>query len=308
MDGFINIRKEAGWTSHDVVARLRRILGLQKIGHAGTLDPPAEGVLLVATGRACRLLEYLGDLSKTYVAEVLFGTETDTQDLEGTVLRRQDVSPEVLASLPAVLERFTGPIEQHPPMYSAVKVGGQRLYRLAREGKTVERPVRTVQIHRAGVLRAPWCSGDGQWRTLLEIHCSSGTYVRTLCQDVCRAMGTIGVLSYLVRSRVGTQHINRSYPLARVEETVARGDRGFLLSMESLLVAETGMPRWQVPETAQEAIRQGRSLVLAQTGGTGPLPPPGRPCLLADRTGQLLAVAVADAQEPGRVRMKKVLI
>ncbi len=307
MDGFINVRKEAGWTSHDVVARLRRILGIRKIGHAGTLDPQAEGVLLVAVGRACRLLEYIGDLPKSYVAEVLFGVETDTQDLEGAVLQQQDVSPGTLERLPRVLERYTGTIEQCPPMYSAVKVDGQRLYRLARQGKSVERPVRTVRIHQARVLRDPWCSADGRWRTLLEVDCSAGTYIRTYCQDISRAMGTIGVMSYLVRTRIGTQHINRGFALARVEEMAARGDHGFLLSMGVFLDRETGMPRVQVADADLECVRQGRPLAWPEADGEG-VPAAGGPCLLVDRTGRILAVAVSDAEDLSRLRMKKVLI
>ena len=189
----MTIYKEAGYTSSDVVARLRGILHMRKIGHTGTLDPDAEGVLPVCLGKGTKLCELIADRDKEYVAVLRLGTVTDTQDMSGTVLRSipdeeviKRVTPEALEEAAA---KFRGPIRQVPPMYSAVKIGGKRLYELARQGRTVERPAREVTIYELEIINAALPL------VTLRVRCSKGTYIRTLCQDLGEELGTGGAMA-----------------------------------------------------------------------------------------------------------------
>jgi tRNA pseudouridine55 synthase len=197
--GLVVVDKEAGWTSHDVVARCRRIFEQRRVGHAGTLDPDATGVLLVGLGRATRLLRFLTALPKSYRAEVVLGTATSTLDGSGEVTGTWDMGGVGLAEVQAAAASLTGPIEQVPPMVSALKVGGRRLHALAREGIEVERAPRPVTVHRFEVSagRTP-----GVFR--LEVECSSGTYVRVLAADLGSALGGGAHLRNLRRTRIGS--------------------------------------------------------------------------------------------------------
>ena len=197
-DGVINVYKEKGFTSHDVVAKLRGILRQKKIGHTGTLDPDAEGVLPVCLGKGTKLCDMLTDKTKAYRAVLLLGQETDTQDAGGQVLRR--CSPEMLASLTEEKVRegvmsFVGPYDQIPPMYSALKVNGQKLCDLARAGKTVERKARPVEIFSIVIeeISLP--------RVTMAVECSKGTYIRTLCSDIGEKLGTGGCMERRTCSR-----------------------------------------------------------------------------------------------------------
>lgn len=196
MNGILVIDKPQGWTSHDVVAKLRGIYREKRIGHSGTLDPMATGVLVVFLGRATRAVERFEHDEKEYEAGLLLGTVTNTQDTTGQVLETHPAEvPE--AQLRAVLERFTGPQTQIPPMYSAVKIGGRKLYELARKGQDVERKPRAITIHELELL-----SYDGQ-EARLRVRCSKGTYIRTLCHDIGAALGCGGCMSALRRTRAG---------------------------------------------------------------------------------------------------------
>ena len=177
-DGIINVYKEKGYTSHDVVAKMRGILGQKKVGHTGTLDPEAEGVLLVCAGKGTRLCDMLTDTDKTYRAVLLLGVETDTEDMTGTVLRTADVSGLTEEEVKKAVLSFVGEYEQVPPMYSALKVNGKRLYELAREGKTIERKSRRIQIHGIEIesVKLP--------EVVFSVSCSKGTYIRSLCRDI----------------------------------------------------------------------------------------------------------------------------
>lgn len=183
-DGLVVVDKDAGWTSHDVVAKSRGLLGTRKVGHSGTLDPDATGVLLLGIGRVTRLLKYLTALPKTYTCEIVFGTETSTLDAAGEVTATHDMSGLTFAQVEAAVPQLTGDIMQIPPMVSAVKIDGKRLHQLAREGIEVERAPRPVTIHRFTV--AP--TNDPLVVTA-EVECSSGTYVRTLAADLGHALG-----------------------------------------------------------------------------------------------------------------------
>ena len=196
MDGVLNIRKEKGYTSFDVVAKLRGILHMKKIGHTGTLDPEAEGVLPVVLGKATKLVDLLTDKQKTYEALLHLGLETDTQDMTGTVLceKSVEVSEE---DVEAVIREFVGEYQQIPPMYSALKVDGKKLYELAREGKTVERKARTVHFYEIDIkeINLPYVR--------FSVTCSKGTYIRALARDIGEALNSGAHLIGLIRTRVG---------------------------------------------------------------------------------------------------------
>jgi len=199
VNGLVVVDKEAGWTSHDVVARCRRIFGQKRVGHAGTLDPDATGVLLVGLGRATRLMRFLTALPKTYEAEVVLGTATSTLDASGDVTGTWDMEEVSLAEVREAALTLTGDIEQVPPMVSALKVGGRRLHELAREGIEVERAARPVTVHRFDV--TPGMT-PGVFR--IEVECSSGTYVRVLAADLGEALGGGAHLRNLRRTRIGS--------------------------------------------------------------------------------------------------------
>jgi tRNA pseudouridine55 synthase len=196
--GLCVVDKPSGWTSHDVVARSRRLLGTRKVGHSGTLDPMATGVLVLGVGRATRLLTFLGGLPKTYEAEIRLGVETDSLDADGTVTVTHDMAPPTEAQVAAAAAELTGDIMQVPPMVSAIKIDGQRLHERARRGEVVERPPRPVTVHRFDVTP----TGDPMvWRAAVE--CSAGTYVRVLAADLGAALGGGAHLTALRRTAVG---------------------------------------------------------------------------------------------------------
>lgn len=213
--GMMTIYKEAGYTSSDVVARLRGILHMKKIGHTGTLDPDAEGVLPVCLGIGTKLCELIADRDKEYVAVMRLGTVTDTQDMSGEVLRSitdDEVRSLVTnAELEEAAAAFRGNISQIPPMYSAVKVNGKRLYQLARQGKTIERPAREVTIHELEITKV-----DLPLVTM-RVRCSKGTYIRTLCQDIGERLGTGAAMEHLLRTRVGRFDLSQSIRLDDAE-------------------------------------------------------------------------------------------
>lgn len=216
MDGILNIYKEKGFTSHDVVAKLRGILKMKKIGHTGTLDPEAEGVLPVCLGSATRLCDMLTDKVKEYRAVVRFGIATDTEDMTGEIIE----SLPVLATeeeLRAVLSKFLGEQEQIPPMYSAIKVEGKKLYELAREGKIIERKGRPIVIHDI-VLHSVELDAEGHlFEAELTIVCGKGTYIRSLCRDIGKALGTCACMKTLLRTRSGNCYLKDSLKLSEVE-------------------------------------------------------------------------------------------
>lgn len=217
MDGILVIRKEKGYTSHDVVAKLRGILHMKKIGHTGTLDPEAEGVLPVALGKATRLVEMLTEKQKTYEAVLRLGVVTDTQDMTGEVLSQgaaEDITQEQVTE---AVQSFLGEQLQVPPMYSALKVNGKKLYELAREGVTVERTPRPVCFYELKILEMQLPI------VRLEVTCSKGTYIRTLCHDIGQKLGCGGAMEKLLRTRSGQFTLADSMTLAQVEEAVKDG-------------------------------------------------------------------------------------
>ena len=216
MDGILNIYKERGFTSHDVVAKLRGILRMKKIGHTGTLDPDACGVLPVCLGRATKVCGLLTDKRKTYETTLLLGIETDTQDAGGQCQKKRpvEVSDERIRQ---TIESFVGDGWQVPPMYSAVKVDGKRLYELAREGKTIERKPRPVRFYEIEILSIE------QPRVHLRVTCSKGTYIRTLCHDIGQALGCGGCMETLLRTQVGPYRLEDSVTLDQIQALALAG-------------------------------------------------------------------------------------
>lgn len=208
MDGILLINKESGMTSHDVVFKLRKILNTKKIGHTGTLDPDATGVLLVLVGKACKILPFLEDTDKEYIAELKLGEATDTEDIWGKVTETKPILP--IENLENLLKSFEGKQKQLPPMVSSIKVNGKKLYEYARSGETVERPLRDIEIYETEVLDAK--------KYRFRVACSSGTYIRSLCRDLAEKSGNVGCMSSLVRSRVGRFTLDQCATLSEVSE------------------------------------------------------------------------------------------
>lgn len=259
LHGFLVIDKPAGWTSHDVVARVRRLVHERRVGHAGTLDPAATGVLPVAVGSATRVLEYLADASKSYLAEITFGVETETEDIEGRVVAVRDSSGLTAEAVEDALTRFRGPIAQVPPMHSAVKVGGRRLYDLARRGEVVERAPRHVAIHALTLLR---------WQPPVAtvcVDCSKGTYIRALARDLGAALGVGAYLSDLVRLRTGPFTLCDALTLDQVAAADLPADWPAIAYHADVVVED--WPALILDEPAALSWRQGRSVPAAPTGG-----------------------------------------
>ena len=303
MDGVLVVHKEAGWTSHDVVAKVRHLLGATKVGHAGTLDPAATGVLPVLIGKGTRIAEYLVPWDKEYRACLRLGETTDTQDATGTVLQRRmadDVTP---AGVEEAIGRFRGEIQQIPPMYSAVKVRGVPLYRSARAGKTIAREARTVTIHELEVLTIEGCD------VTLRVACSKGTYIRTLCADIGAALGVGGHLRALARTRVGPLKVDRALTM---DVVIARHALGRLAddvwSLDEILGA---LPAFVVDHQSADRVRHGvpvaySSIVSPQVEEVRRI---GRmPVRLHDQGGQLLAVGRAPQTQADRIAIEKVLV
>ena len=251
-NGILVIDKSAGWTSQDVAAKLRGVFHERRVGHGGTLDPMATGVLPVFIGRATRAAEFLESAEKEYVAGLRLGVVTDTQDTSGTVLETNPVCV-TRAQLEAALRQFLGPIEQIPPMYSAIKINGQKLYELARRGQEVARRPRSITIHALELLE-----GEGADWTV-RVRCSKGTYVRTLCHDLGRALGCGGCMSSLRRTRAGSFTLAQAVTMQQVLDFAVGQD----LSMRSSRRIRPSSSRWGRPRSSKTARR-------SRTGSSSP--------------------------------------
>lgn len=243
MNGILNVYKEKDFTSHDVVAKLRGICHQKKIGHTGTLDPQAEGVLPVCLGNATKLCDLLTDKSKVYEAVLLLGKTTDTQDAFGTVLSESEVCvPE--QEVKDTIMSFVGPYDQIPPMYSALKVNGKKLYELARQGIEIERKSRPVEIMKIELLEMALP------RVRMRVACSKGTYIRTLCHDIGAKLQTGGIMESLLRTRVGTFTLENSLCLSEIEEKMKSG-----MLEESLLKTDCVFPEYEQVHVEEKADR-----------------------------------------------------
>lgn len=298
IDGVLVVNKEAGWTSHDVVAKVRGLLGGAKVGHAGTLDPAATGVLPVLVGRGTRIAEYLIDWDKEYRAILRLGETTDTQDATGRVLSQADTRAITEEAIREAVARFLGPQRQLPPMYSAVKVGGRPLYKAARAGETVERAERAIVVHSLDILAV-----DGRDVTL-NVVCSKGTYIRTLCADIGEVLGVGGHLYALERRRVGPLSIEQSLTVGQVAVQAAIGTlQSHLVTLNQALVR---LPAILITDEQARCVRHGGSVSPV---GIGRLPFSADPiCIrLQDKGGRLLAIGIYDPRSGGPIKTHKVM-
>lgn len=234
--GFVVVDKPVGITSHDVVARLRRRFSERRVGHSGTLDPDATGVLIVALGNATRLLQFLGDLPKTYTGEVVFGTSTSTLDASGEVTASRDMSMLTLERVRDAAKTFVGEIAQIPPMVSAIRVGGRRLHEIAREGGEVEREPRHVTIHRY-VVGDIADRVDGNPVVDIEVTCSSGTYIRTLAADLGEALGGVAHLRNLRRRAIGDFVLGSEHDPTSIDTAPLRSAVSVMAHLDGVNVA-----------------------------------------------------------------------
>ena len=319
MNGFLNINKPAGWTSHDVVDRLRNVLGTDlksvpsrfKVGHTGTLDPAATGVLPICLGKATKLARLLTETDKEYRAVMRLGETTDTQDADGKILVRRAVDGLTEALVRDALVSFRGEIRQVPPMYSAVKIDGQPLYKAARAGREVERAARTVIIRRLDLIRM-----EGSDVTL-EVTCSKGTYIRTLCADIGERLGVGAHLHRLVRTRSGPFRIEEAMTLSEVETAVQEGR-----ILERLLSAARVLrdfPSVSVTHQGARLLLHGAPIGLQAVGRLPKEFKTGQSVLVYNVAGDLIALAEAlvertDASDSGPegerdlFRLDKVLV
>ena len=274
MNGIVIVDKPQGWTSQDVTARLRRVFQTRRIGHGGTLDPMATGVLPVFVGRATRGVEFFEHAHKTYETVLQLGITTDTEDITGTVLEEKPVviTPQ---QVEAALSQFRGEIRQIPPMYSAIKIGGKKLYNLARQGKEVERPARVVTIHRLDLL------GIGGNHIRLRVHCSKGTYIRTLCKDIGAALGCGGCMAELRRIAAGDYTLAEAVSLADLIENQNPGQ--FLRGVDTLF---SQYPAVTLTEKQALRCRNGNSFSVTLEDGT---------YRAYDQTGEFLMLAKAES-------------
>lgn len=249
MDGIFNVLKPPGMTSHDVVGALRKILHMKKIGHGGTLDPLAAGVLPVFTGMATRFLEYAAHEEKSYRAELTFGFQTDTGDTEGTVIAESPVRDLTAEEIEAALASFRGEGTQIPPMYSAISVGGTKLYKLARQGIEVKREPRPITLYELEKV-------DYTGKTLVfDVTCSKGTFIRTLCEDLAAKLGMKGTMSFLLRRRAGVFRLEDAHTL----QEIAADPEGCCMGVEPILA---GFPKKIVNALQGRRVAQGVATTL----------------------------------------------
>ena len=297
MNGIFNVLKPSGMSSSEVITRLRRLAGQKKMGHIGTLDPAAAGVLPVMAGRATRLFDVLNDHGKEYLWECRLGVETDTLDAEGQVVRRLPVPDLTDEDVRAALRDMTGRITQVPPLYSALVYQGKKLYDLARKGKAVpEIKSREVVVGEAELVERP--ASD---RLLVRIQCSKGTYVRSYCRDLAERLGTCGTVSCLLRTRTGGYSLEEAWTLPELEERAAAGDlAGCMQPLDETLAF---LPAVELPDAAFHAVTNGVAAPYAK-----PLPDGllrlrcrgqliglGRGCWAKDRPGVKVSIFLMES-------------
>lgn len=259
MNGIILVDKPCGWTSHDVVGKLRGILRERRIGHSGTLDPMATGLLVVFAGRATRAVEFAEADSKEYIAGLRLGVSTDTQDTTGNVLNICEALPSK-DELIAAANGFLGEISQIPPMYSAIKINGKKLYELARRGEIVERSPRKVTISKLELV------GEDKCDYILDIHCSKGTYIRTLCSDIGDKLGCGGCMSSLRRVKAGVFSITQAYTMEQIQAAADSGGLdGIIIPVDTLF---TDKPKLTVNEFEEKKLRNGNTIKTKSADGT----------------------------------------
>lgn len=256
MNGFLNMNKPSGWTSHDVVAKIRALLNIQKVGHTGTLDPDATGVLPICIGKATKIAQFLLEKDKEYQVRMRLGEQTDTQDASGKIIGRQSsrhLSPEEIHK---VIRQFEGPCRQLVPMYSAVKVGGQPLYRAARQNRPVDRPSRDIILYGLSDIVVQPSDGEECVDVSFVVSCSKGTYIRTLCADIGERLGVGGHLAKLIRTRSGPFRVEESMALEELKQVVSSGIIAEkVIPIQEVLSDYPGI--WVNPEASNRVIHGG---------------------------------------------------
>ena len=258
LNGILNVYKEAGWTSFDVVAKLRGILKTKKIGHGGTLDPSVTGVLPIAVGKSTRLLEYMEAAGKIYEGQVTIGFSTETEDADGAIVNQTPVKNNLTESeIDSAMSRFVGKIKQIPPMYSAVKINGKKLYEYARAGQTIERPAREITI-KSFVRTSPidWNKEEGLVTFSFKVECSKGTYVRTLAVDLADSLGYAGHMSKLQRTASNGLLIKDAIKLSKIEEIQESGKLSTILYPAEYAVSD--LPRVNLTTVQFDMARVGK--------------------------------------------------
>ncbi len=298
MDGVVNVRKAAGPTSHDVVDALRRIFRQKRVGHAGTLDPMATGVLVVCLGKATRVVEYLMGGAKEYRARMVLGRSTDSQDSTGAVIDERDASSITREALERAISGFVGEIEQIPPMVSAIKHEGKALYKLARQGKTVDRAARKVTVHSIDLV--DFTPGEHAEAEMV-VACSSGTYIRTLCADIGAGLGCGGHMSMLERTRVGRFGIDDAVTVEELELAKADGRLDdYVISMNAAL---DYMPLAVLPDEDETGVLHGSAVVVECEAGRG------ETVRISTESGRFLGVGTIEVVDGSRIAQpKKVLM
>lgn len=289
INGIVNILKPPGMSSHDVVSFVRRTLGIKKVGHAGTLDPDAVGVLPIFVGNATRLIEYTADADKNYRVRLKFGTKTDTGDDSGKTVATSEILSLSNDAILAALAQFTGAQQQVPPMYSALKIDGQKLYQLARKGIEVERKSREIHIHKLELLNS---YADG---LLLDVVCSKGTYIRTLVEDISEQLQMVGTMSFLLRTRVGAFDVANACTL----EELAIGKETCLLPAEQA-IAHLPM----IKATANQGLRFTQGVMTTFRGAIEDLAD-GSTVVVYSESEQMLGIGMICGE---RIKPKKVFV
>ena len=294
INGIINVYKEKGFTSHDVVAKLRGIAGQKKIGHTGTLDPDATGVLPVCLGRATKVCDLLTDKDKIYEAVMLLGRVTDTQDTSGEVIKESDTSGLDNEKVIEAIKSFEGEYDQLPPMYSALKVNGKKLYELAREGKVVERKTRKVNIFSINIKKIELP------RVTMEVHCSKGTYIRTLCNDIGEKLGVGGCMEELIRTKVSRFEIKDSVKLSELQKLKDEGR-----------LEEIVLPVDEIFEDYKKVVLNDSQVKLAYNGNPVPFKvlsaDTGNKIRAYDENGNFIGLYKAD-EEKRMFRLEKMFL
>ncbi|MFC0301378.1 tRNA pseudouridine(55) synthase TruB [Virgibacillus soli] len=295
MDGILPLWKPKGMTSHDCVMKVRKLLHTKKVGHTGTLDPEVEGVLPICIGQATKIVPFLTDTKKTYIAEICLGSATDTEDSYGKVIAEKPVIPLSDEQINSAIQSFHGTITQVPPMYSAVKVKGKKLYEYARENIEVERPKRLVTIHQIERLEQAEPSIN---RIRFKAVCSKGTYIRTLCVDIGKKLGYPAHMSYLVRIKTGSFSEENTVNFDDIVLAKEKGQIGNLLMPISCGVDH--LPTLKVDEITQQKVRYGQKIKWPVEEL------PSTPFKVVFGEGELLAIYKIDPEQPNQIRAVRV--
>lgn len=285
--GVLVVDKPEGLTSHDVVGKIRRLYATRRVGHTGTLDPMATGVLVILVGRAAKAAEYLVADSKQYIAGLRLGLTTDTEDITGKIITECSDIPNS-EQVDDACKKFVGKISQIPPMYSAIKVGGKKLYELAREGVEIEREAREIEI--SSLISTPT---DKENEYALEVECSSGTYVRTLCADIGKSLGCGGAMSALRRTRAGSFDISAAHTLEQLEQMTPDERIATLIPTESLF---SNLPRVILPEFYEKLCKNGCEIYQNKIGTHYPT---GTRVRLCSHSGAFFALAETRSYDKG---------